>query len=245
VTFEGRELPTGSWTTFLRNAAKQPYDEMRDARPLQWVTRLLQAHPESKSAVCAAWAQLLGDDDDGVREQAIELVTGLPCDLGGTLAKTIERDHERLARVRASGDTAKSLLGLSVFQLHMLGPTIPISPSAARMLANIERVDDGWPWSLVLALRGDFAASLPRLVPALQRMDRTQIASVAQAMVLNGPPSTERGFEEVARAPVAVRDPFVAAVRDLEETDAMADLLGEARAPSRWPEFARRLGVAP
>lgn len=246
TTFEGHALPTdGDWVGFLRVAAKGAYNNQRDGGPLQWVTRLVVARPELRAAICGAWAELLGDDDDDIREQAMELADGLSWELAEPFLSVIERDYDRLRATRSSVATTRSLLGVAINHVYGLVLNARVPPSLARRFAALTDRNDGWPTSLVLALRGDFDYALQHLLQALAQMTPAEIRSFAFGMVGNGPPSTERGFEVVAQAPATTRDLFAAAVRDLEENDPVADMLREPKKPSHWPELARRLGVAP
>jgi hypothetical protein len=76
-------------------------------------------------------------------------------------------------------------------------------------------------------------------------MGGDELTALVEALAARGGATATRAFEQVGRGPTALRDRVAAIVKAFAASDPIADLLGEPEAPSRWPEYARCLGVAP
>lgn len=251
LIFERREIPDGNLSDCLRQSIQNyvmPRGDEGDFHPLDWVQRLVQAHPETAPRVAAAYFELLRDPQAGVVCDVLEQVPFHPIDLAPELMEFLCRHVDDLRAREDVYRTDRTLLGVVVATLYdtLRGCRAP-TLETARLLATLNRPEDGWPGSFLLALAADPGSQMPRLVAELQRMDSAQTESFVHRMELFGPPLTTEGLDTIARGPVELRDRVAAILR--------AWIAG-AYAPSplpkgphlttfeeHWGRYAKRLGV--
>ncbi len=265
MRFESYELPDdGDLVPLLRSPATWGFVERGDAgdrSSFDWVGRLYEAHPEWRDRVDTAFATLLTAADPLPRfvldqVQKMPVRSFLPR-LYGAIAG---RCAELAARVDTTRTGGRSLLGSIVETAGLMGKCVHPSASLSHELAAFERIEDGWPVTLRLALPGDVPGLLPRVTAVLQRLADEQLYDFVNGMVADGPPWTDVVFEEIARGPTDVRDRVARAVRrstdEIEEArstmammtfddpEVQAFVRASAEKPTPGPELARRLGVA-
>ena len=250
LIFEQREIPDGNLSDCLRQSIRNyaaPRGDEGDFHPLDWVQRLVQAHPETAPRVAAAYFELLGDADAGVICDVLEQVPSHPADLAPQLMEFMCRQAERL---RARDDvyrTDRTLLGACVTTLYdtlncRRGPTL----EAARLLATLDRPEDGWPRSFLLALAADSQAQLPRLIAAIGRMNDEQLGDFLASMV-NYRERMDDAFDAIGKGPPEIRLRAGREVRKFLHQVAASpsvNAAGRLAFEQRWQGYARRLGVA-
>ena len=252
LIFEQREIPDGSLSDCLRQSIRSyaaPRGDEGDFHPLDWVQRLVQAHPETAPRVAAAYFELLDDADAGVVCDVLEQVPSHPADLAPQLMDFLCRHVEDLRTRDDVYRSDRTLLGVCVAALYasLRGDRMP-THEAARVLATLDRPEDGWPDSFLLALAADPGSQLPHLVPELQRMSPEQLESFVHRMEIFGPPLTTDAFDALARGPTDLRDRIAGILREW---------VAGAYAPSplpkgphlttfeeHWGRYAARLDVA-
>jgi hypothetical protein len=266
MNFESHEVPdNGDLVSFLRGVGTQPFLEPRgdvgDRSPLDWVGRLYNAHPEWRDRIDDAYSMLLTAEDP-LPYRVLEQVSKhhdrsfLPRLFGVIAAHRTELAR----RADTSRTDGRSLLGSFVHAAAMMQKTVRPSVDAARVLAAIDRPEDGWPYSFLLALPGDVDGLLPRVTSILQRLDDADLKVFVDGMLADGPPWTEVALDEIGRGPTALRDRIAQVIhRATEEMEksrgglAMLDfdddpelqalVRAAAQKPNPWPGYAARLGV--
>ncbi len=266
MQFESHEIPdTGDLVSFLRRIGTQEWLEPRgdvgDRSPLDWVARLYNAHAEWRDRIDDAYAVLLTAEDPlpyRVLQQVTSRHNGsyLPR-LYGVIASKFTELAGRTDTTRTDGRT---LLGSFVRAISTMQKTVRPPADLARKLAALDRAEDGFPYSFLIALPGDVNGLLPRVPSVLQRLDDTELEGFVGSMLADGPPWTDVVLEQIGRGPTALRDRVASFVR--RATDALeksrGDLAGldvgddpelqalvkaAAAKPSAWPAYAARLGV--
>lgn len=187
--FEGRAIPAGDITPALLDAIATfvpPRGDESDHRSLDWVPRLVDAHPEARPRVTASLASLLRHDDPGVVADVLDQVTSFPEMAADLMALVC--DHGDSLRARFGPYcTTPNLLGLVVRALAwMLRPPAVPTPAATRVLATLTDRADGWPTSFVLAWAGDPAGLAPRVPGEVERMDDADAAEFWQDVARAG-----------------------------------------------------------
>lgn len=241
MIFEGRDIPDdGDLAPLLRAEAlgcnwEMPHGDEGDHRPLHWVRRLLAAHPEITPRVTDAYLRLLRDPDPRVFLEVLEHLAAYPVDVVPQLYELIAEGGQKLRLVRdPERSDGRSLLGTLVNTLRNLIHRGPPPQEAARLLAELQNPEDGWPTSLMLALPADLTGLMPRFLATLQMLDDDQLARLARGMVLYGPPLVDQALEAIGQGPVPIRDRFAATLRNF---------YGEPEDAPRLGVLLRRLGI--
>lgn len=219
MLFEGRTIPDdGDLAPLLRAEALRPIDmplgDEGDHRPLHWVRRLLATHPEITPRVTEAYLRLLRDPEPRVFLEVLEHLAAYPVHAVPQLYELIAEWGNKLRQVRDPDRTdGRSLLGTLVNTLRNMTHRGPPPMEAARLLAELQKPEDGWPTSLMLALPADLPGLVPRLLATLQALDDQELARFARGMALYGPPLADQGLEAIGQGPVPIRDRVAAALR--------------------------------
>lgn len=265
MRFESHELPDeGDLVPVLRQVATQGFVErgdIGDFSPFDWVARLYEGYPEWRDRVDDAYATLLTAEDP-LPKFVLDQVKKMPVrSFLPTLYRTIEgRCAELAARVDTTRTDGRSLLGSIVNTAAMMQKVSHPSAELARELAGIDRPEDGWPFSFVLALPGHVDLLLPRVVDVLKQLDDAGFKMVVNAMIADGPPWTDVVFEEIGRGPTDLRDRVAGVAHSItaeiersrsafsmmdfpDDPELQAMVRAAADKPDPWPEYAARLGV--
>jgi hypothetical protein len=264
MTFDSNDLSAdGDLVEVLKKAAKQGVVErgdLGDFSPFDWVSRLYKDSPAWRDGVDDAFASLLFAESP-LPALVLEQVSKLPVrSFLPRLYATIEgRCAELAARADTTRTDGRSVLGSIVATAGMMGKCVHPSVTLARELAAIDRPADGWPTSLRLALPGDVAGLLPRVITLLNQFDDHQLYEFINSALSDGPPWTDVVLDEIGRGSTELRDRVARAVRrsmdEMEQSRAAFAAMtfddpelqalvhaGAAR-PNPWPEYAKRLGV--
>lgn len=268
MRFEAHDLPDdGDLLPLFRQIVKQPFVEPRgdvgDFSPFDWIGRLYKEWPDWRNRVDDALAAALTAEEP-LPQRALEQIAKLP--VRSFLPRLFDAIAGRCAELAARRDSertdGRSILGSIVHVAAVLSKTARPTIELARELAAIDRPQDGWPFSFLLALPGDVEGQLPRVLAVLKQLEGDEFKLFINGMMADGPPWTDVVFEEIARGPTELRDRVVGIVRaatdELErgrsvlammefpdDPEAQALVRAAAQRPNPWPEYAARLGVDP
>lgn len=261
MMFEGWRVPDNDadWVKYLRDAMTPPYATRRqgDDRPLDWVERFLKEHPEKTKAIGDAFIELLREPDPSRRAQILEQLPSFPDELAERLSKVLADEHVSFRAQSDPFDSSQTLLGRLVRVIDRCVNTTPVSSGAASVLETIDRPQDGWPESFLIAFRSSFPKLLPKLVPTIEKLDADGQKDFAERLALEAATICDQSFDEIGRtASERLRRRIGDAIKDYVRPD--PDLLRRYQqlaqknptlpAPDtkdRWPDLARRLRLQP
>jgi hypothetical protein len=259
MMFEGWRVPDNDtdWVKYLRDALTPPYAMRRpgDDRPLDWVERFLKAHPEKADVIADAYVTLLEEGDASQRAQILEQLPTFPIDLSDRLCRLLGTVHGSYATQPDPLSQSQSLLGRLVRTLDRLANATAVSTDAVPVLENIQRRQDGWPESFLMAFRASFPKLLPRLVTTMEKMNREEQTDFAQRLTNEAAPICEGAFDELGRtASESLRRrlgegiknfvrPDFNLVRRYTEIAQANEGLPTVDTTDRWPDLARRLRI--
>lgn len=270
IEYNGHEIPDDDdeLTELIRRDAHQTivwdYRDDKPPSPIDWVSGLLQEHPELVARVEKSYAQLLAGADPIEVREILEQAASHPGNMMQLLADAVAQHADALRAAVDSTNDSRSVLGAVVEKLDSLANGARVPTSDASALASIDDPSDGWPTSFRLALTADFDANRSQLLSNLQRLETDDEALMAfvRGFIAAGSPLTDRGLEEIGKGPIELREKVAAAVKQfvadsqsarqtLLNSPALAKYPPEIRQrlaaprPDPWPDYAARLGVQP
>lgn len=265
IEFENRFVPDDPkrLTAFLRDEAKRIMIEDRnpdaDQSSLDWVQRLVAAHPEIEGAVEDAYEKLLEQAEPRVVAEVLFQIQQRPGSMPARLPHVLMEAAPLLSEAEdpSHGD-GRTLLGALVEALSRFRPAL--SSDVIDALASIARREDGWPTSFRLALIAAPDRLVGRVNDTLDALDDEGLSLFLAAILNDGGDATSKVLDAIAKAPVPLRHRAAGAIkRFLEDSEANRQHLIAsgilARYPEeirqrvmqaredKWPAIASRLGV--
>src|SRR3954469_4140830 len=233
---------TGPLIDWLRTEAKAPFEAPRgdlgDQVALQWLPELA----ESDSRVPFAIEHLLGEGDPLVTDRILH-VAQEPA-MRRAVAAALPNAAATLASIPAAGGFTE--LARAVFALRNFDG-VSLSPAAAQVLHDIDRVENGWPTSAAIGLAlapDEFLDLLPKAIAAANDKQMSEFGWV----LLGGDESAlDKVLRSASAQPDAIRQKLADAIKsELATKDASRQKLaaiGMALPPaesgtSRWRRYA-------
>lgn len=246
IEFEDRSVPDDPkmLTAFLRDEAKHVQIEDRnpnaDQSSLDWVQRLVVAHPEIESAVEDAYEKLLRQAEPRVVAEILFQIQQRPGSMPARLPLVLVHARQALSEAEdPSRGEGRTLLGALIEALARFRPTF--SPDAIDVLASIDRREDGWPTSFRLAVIAAPERLAGRVSETIGTLDDEELSLFLAGVLNDGGDATSKVLDALAKAPAPVRDRGAVAIkRFLEQSEADRQHMLSSGILERYPEEIRQ-----